>query len=186
MRVPALALALLALVTAAPHAGAADRAVARTIAIDTRFDDEGGMTSLHTCSVDIPGLCQLTFSSAPVWTGTFTGTSLNRAYASYDPLTQELHAVVWEYFPEVTVAGCGTGTMMWRGEIVMTSEDQDPTAGGIVLDGTWNYVRGSGTGDLANITSGTFNSKDTVFTLPFWENHDDATGSLVCRTRRAR
>lgn len=159
----------------------ADRSVSRTIAIKTRFDDQGGFISPHTCSTDTPGLCQFTFTSSPAWTGTFTGRSLNRAYGSFNPLTQEVHGVIWEYFPEVTVAGCGTGTMMWRGEIRMTPGNQDPTTGGIVMDGTWEYVQGSGTGGLANIESGIFTSEDMVFRLPFMENHEDAVGSLVCK-----
>lgn len=186
VRVLVLALAFTAVVAASPGALAGERWVSRSIAINSHFDDQGGLITPHTCSTDTPGLCQFTFSSAPVWTGTFTGTSLNRAYGTFNPLTQEVHGVIWEYFPEVTVEGCGTGTMMWRGEIVMKPGDQDPTTGGIVMQGTWKYVRGSGTGALANIASGIFHMQDGVFKPPFMENHEDAVGSLVCKTRRAR
>lgn len=188
-RTLSIAVALLvAGLAAAPSATASRKpwGGARTIAIQSHFDDQGGLITPHSCSTDTPGLCQFTFSSKPTWSGTFTGTSINHSYGTFNPLTQEVHGEIWEYFPEVTVDGCGTGTMVWRGEIVMKPGEQDPTRGGIVMQGTWEYVKGSGTGGLANIESGTFTMKDGVFKPPFMENHEDAVGSLVCGSGAGR
>ncbi|HUR77910.1 MAG TPA: hypothetical protein VMZ22_08175 [Acidimicrobiales bacterium] len=187
-RMHALALVLLAaaVVAVAPGASASHGPASGIITINSHYDDDGALITPHTCSTATPGLCQFTYASMPKWTGTFTGTSSNHAYGSFDPMTQEVHGVVWEYFPEVTVAGCGKGTMMWRGEIEMTPGEQDPTTGGMVGHGTWTYVAGSGTGDLTKIVSGTFTSDHVVFKPPFMENHDDAVGTLICRNRSAR
>jgi hypothetical protein len=179
------AVALLLIVAAVPGARADGHPAYRTVAIDTHYDDQGSVILPHTCSVSIPGLCEFTFSSKPRWTGTFTGTSINHAYGSFNPLTQSVEGEIWEYFPEVAVAGCGAGTMMWHAVFEMTPGEQDPTTGGVVGHGTWSYVRGSGTGGLAAIRSGLFTAEHVSFQLPFMENHDKAVGSMVCRPRRS-
>ncbi|MDP9182414.1 MAG: hypothetical protein M3P04_06510 [Actinomycetota bacterium] len=178
-RILCVSAALVVLAAGAPLANATSPGT-RTIAIKAHYDDNGALATPHTCSLTIPGFCQLRYGSFPKWSGTFVGTGSNDAYGSVDPMTQELHAIIWEYFPQVTVAGCGSGTMMWRGEATFTRAEQDPTTGGVVGHATWTYVKGSGTGDLARIKSGHFSSKHIVFKLPFFENHDDGIGSLVC------
>jgi len=186
-RILCITTALVALAAAAPIAQADDDATAtHSIAFQAHYDDDGGLATPHTCTTATPGFCQLRYESFPKWSGAFVGTSRATAYGSFDPVTQELHGVVWEYFPQVTVAGCGTGTMMWRGAITIRAREQDPTTGGVIGGGTWTYVRGSGTGDLAGIRSGRFDSKHVVFKLPFMENHDNALGSLVCKSPTGR
>jgi hypothetical protein len=135
----------------------------------------------QSCGVDQPGVCTFTFSGEAKWTGSFVGTSEYHAYIRFNPRTQTLESTdIWEHFVAVDVPGCGRGSMMWHGSGGATAAEQDPSTGKVSGHGTYTHVHGTGTGDLATVDRGSFETSGMRFQPPWMENHGDANGTIVC------
>jgi hypothetical protein len=154
----------------------------KTIHFTTTEDDIGFVTYPQSCGVNQAGFCNVTSSGETQWSGDFEGASLYHQVGHFDPQSMSYRARSWDRFVSVTVAGCGTGTMTWYGVGVASAEEQDPTTGKLIGHGTWEYVPGSGTGDLANVVSGTMTFDHIEFAPGTWENHEEVTGTIVCRS----
>jgi hypothetical protein len=159
-----------------------DKGGLKTIHFTTVEDDIGFMTYPQSCGVNQAGFCSITSSGQTDWSGDFEGSSLYHQTGHFDAQSTSYRAESWDWFVSVTVAGCGTGNMIWEGVGVASAQEQDPTTGKVIGHGTWNYVPGSGTGDLANVVSGTMTFDHIEFAPGTWENHEKVTGTIVCRT----
>src|SRR5690242_9876079 len=133
----------------------------------------------QSCGVAQPGLCTFTGSGLVRWTGAVAGWSEYRSYAHYDPASGSVLAEIWERFVTARVGGCGLGSFLTHGSAVVEPRDQDPMKGGIRFHATWSFVDGTGTGELAHVTSGRF-STDGAFELATFANHGTIKGYLTC------
>lgn len=154
----------------------------KTLTFHAHIDDIGFLVYPQSCSIGQSGICAFTTTGEAEWTGDFDGTSVYRQTGHFDPATRAYQAKVWEKFESVKVAGCGTGSMMWRGTGTVTAEEQDPLSGKLIGHGKWNHVPGTGTGDLAGVVAGSITLDRIEFTPGTWENHADVTGTIVCRS----
>ena len=176
------ALAFTASVAFAPASSASSKTVNLA---GTRYDDDGWVNWWpQSCSVS--GVCTFKGDGIVQWSGAFTGISQYTVYLSYNPSTNLITDSTWERFTG-NLAGCGYGSFLTHQTKSFTWDDvvryQDPTTGKLQAgSGTWNYVRGTATGNLARLATFTLTVKKIEFEPGTFENHGKIDrGTAVCR-----
>ncbi|MGW0996439.1 DUF3224 domain-containing protein [Streptomyces sp. NPDC002520] len=155
-----VALALTVSVLAAPYSSAADSRIL------SHYYDPGTEIVPSLDMVCAPGGTAIhgsaTFGtqSGDVWQGTTT-----YDYCLYPEATPGRYRYVGTETLTGWAEACGSGSFTWIG--------RGSTAGG----GTWEIVRGSGTGDMADAHG---RGTNTATTSPTWENFGDFRGVFDC------
>ena len=158
----------------------------RTVHVSTRFTDPGapGFSWFGaSCPIQPPAPdgCMLTFTGGTKELGPgLLGSTVYDGKAGYGGSVD--HNVRWEVTETFTgsVAGCGTGTLVWHGSGYGDLVRINPMTLGFPLYGTVRIVPGSGTGGLTGIT-GTF-TVDAQATLPFAAQSGTISGDVRCKS----
>jgi len=134
--------------------GIAAAASRHTIDVQSQFKDPGELTDMQRvrCGLLEPFVCEVQLGGHSTLSGTMHGYTdyTTWAHANMDGSTSYYTRETFSG----TVAGCGRGTfdfMVDDGHVDATPMAGDPLARH--LHGTWHLVPGSGTGDLAKVTS---------------------------------
>lgn len=169
-----------------PVAGAQGASARKTISITGAHHDDDGWIGFYpqSCGPTQNGICTVKTSGIVHWSGPLEGISEYTSYTHYDQDTQKIRVDTWEWFT-VNLKGCGYGRFLTHAVALIPPVDlimwQDPTSLKMQAgDATWNYVPGTATGDLTNMSSLTFTAEDIEFEWGTFENHGEITGTAVC------
>ncbi len=139
-------------------AGAPDAAVAtgngtKLRPVDVTFVDETGVQIDRTdCDLQ-PGVCEIYYHGSGVISGDATGTATYEGHGHYDPDGSFSYANV--VHPDETESVCGgPGTFEFNEDNVLSP--LDPPELGRAGIGSWEIVRGSGTGAFKRATGSGF------------------------------